>query len=293
MATKSHSSRKNQPQLTQHFSSQDKEASKLASSAPEASEQPLTLDMLVGELAKLRRDITAELTASVTTALVPIQASLQKITETVATHSATISGMETALTAHSDGIDTLEREVATLKSRLETTSQTNERLQLAVEDLVSRSKRQNLRVVGIPEGTEGQDARLFMTAMFKKVIGDDQLDDLELDRAHRSLGPKPQQGSRPFIVRFHRYTQKERVLLWAKKHRDVSYQGHSIRIFEDFSATLAKKRASFNNVKSLLYRDGIRFGLLYPARLRVTMNGQSQIFDSAEEAERFYRQHKP
>ncbi|KAJ4941205.1 hypothetical protein JOQ06_027492, partial [Pogonophryne albipinna] len=233
----------------------------MATSASEASVQPLTLVMLVGELEKLRKDVTGELTASMNTALAPIQASLQKITDTVATHTATITGMETALSAHSDGIITLEREVAVLKSKLETTNQVNDRLQLAVEDLVS------------------QDGR-------RPSAG--------------YLGARPctsQSGSetaarfRPLIVRFHKYAQKERVLLWARKSRDVSYQGHPIRIFEDFSATLAKKRATFNKVKSQLYKEGIRFGLLYPARLRVTINGQTRIFDSAEEAERFYQVH--
>lgn len=128
------------------------------------------------------------------------------------------------------------------------------------------------------------------TTLFKKVVGDAQLDDLELDRAHCSLGPKPTQGSWPIIIRFHRYTQKEHVAVGDEK------PGRRVpgifRIFEDFSTNLAKKRASFNKVKSLLYKDGIRFGLLYPARLRVTVNDQSHIFDSAEAAESFYKQHK-
>ncbi|KAK5895439.1 hypothetical protein CesoFtcFv8_012031 [Champsocephalus esox] len=112
----------------------------MATSASEASVQPLTLDMLVGELEKLRKDVTGELTASMNTALAPILASLQKITDTVATHPATITGMETALSAHSVGITTLEREVAVLKSKLETTNQVNDRLQLAVEDLVPNDR---------------------------------------------------------------------------------------------------------------------------------------------------------
>ncbi|XP_022625466.1 LINE-1 type transposase domain-containing protein 1 [Seriola dumerili] len=301
--SKSHGTRqgKGQPQLTQHFSPHDKDASKADASKAGASKagasnvatggaQPLTLDMLIGELEKLRKDVTGELTTSLNTAMAPIQASLQKIADTVASHTATISAMETALSSHSDDLSTLQHEVATLKSKVETTTQMNEKLQLAVEDLVSRSKRQNLRVIGIPEGAEGTDTRLFMTTLFKDVIGDTPPDtSFELDRAHRSLGPKPAQGSRPILVRFHRYIQKERVLLWAKKTRGISYQGYPIRFFEDFSASLAKKRASFNKVKSLLYKDGIRFGLIYPARLRVTIDGQSRMFDSADEAERFYR----
>lgn len=138
--------------------------------------------------------------------------------------------------------------------------------------LVSWSKRQNLLVIGIPEGAEGTDAWLFMTTLFREVTGDALLDtSFELDRAHRSLGPKPAQGSQPIVVRFHRHIQKERVLLWVKKTRSISYQGYPIRIFEDFSTSLTKKQASFNKFKSLLYKDGIRFGLIYPARLRVTV----------------------
>ena len=140
--------------------------------------------------------------------------------------------METALTSHSDKLTALGSEVADLKSKLKDTREANEKLQLAVEDLISHSKRQNLRVVGIDEGAEGNDARLYMTTLFKNLIwGDhDWLEDFKLDWSHRSLGPKPAQGSRPFIVRFHRYTQKERVLQWAKGNHDVSHQGFSIRI---------------------------------------------------------------
>ena len=134
--------------------------------------------------------------------------------------------------------------------------------------------------------------------MIKGLIGEEygeQLQDLELDRAHRSLAPRPAKGSRPFIIRFHRYTQKELVLQWAKKNRNITYQGFAVRIYEDFSATIAKKRAEFNNIKSLLYKEGggTRFGVVYPARLRITMkNGRSGVFDSAEDAERFYQEHK-
>lgn len=291
--SKSHSSRsKNQPQLSQHFSPQEKATSKTAPIATAAANaEPLTLQILVGELEKLHKSVTTELTSSLNASLAPIQASLQTMTETVAAHTVTISAMETALTEHSDGISSLEDDVATLKSKLETSMKMNDKLQLAVEDLISRSKRKNLRVVGIPEGTEGSDTRLFMTRFLLEVTGDAlQEQNLELERAHRSLAPKPSQGSRPFIIRFHKYTTKELVLQWAKKNRNISYQGHPVRIFEDFSATLAKKRASFNKVKSQLYKDGIRFGLLYPARLRVTVNGLTRIFDTAEEAEHFYQE---
>lgn len=63
--------------------------------------------------------------------MAPIKASLQKIADTIASHTATISAMETTLTSHSGDLTTLQREVATLKSKVETTTQMNEKLQLA------------------------------------------------------------------------------------------------------------------------------------------------------------------
>ncbi|KAF0047484.1 hypothetical protein F2P81_001117 [Scophthalmus maximus] len=91
--------------------------------------------------------------------------------------------------------------------------------------------------------------------------------------------PKPRQGSRPVIVRFHRYIDKERVLCWAKELRNMTYWGHNIKFYKDFSAAVTKRRAAFNQVKSLLFKKGIRFGMIYPARLRVTFNGVTLIFD--------------
>lgn len=138
--SKSHSYHgKSQLQLTQHFSPQDKDASKTATSPAAVSAEQLTLDMLVGEPEKLRKGITGELATSLNTALIPIQASLHKIADTLDSHTATISRMETSLSAHSDGIITLEHEVATLKSKLEFTTQMTEKF-LAIEDLVSLSK---------------------------------------------------------------------------------------------------------------------------------------------------------
>ncbi|KAF0036629.1 hypothetical protein F2P81_011941 [Scophthalmus maximus] len=192
---------------------------------------------------------------------------------------------ETALSTHSDNITSLDQDVVELCSITEE----NGALQAAVEDLVSRSKCQNLRVIGLPEDIEGNNPRQFMADLFKEVAAEALWNSTpELDRAHRRLRSKPRQGSRPVIVRFHRYIDKERVLLWAKEHRNMTYRGHNIKFYEDFSAAVAKRRAAFNQVKSLLFKKGIRFGMIYPARLRVTFNGMTHIFDCPEQAELFY-----
>lgn len=54
---------------------------------------------------------------------------------------------------------------------------------------------------------------------------------------------------------------------WAKSLKDISYNGQKIKMYEDFSTDVAKKCVAFNKVKSLFYKQGVRFGMLYSVRL--------------------------
>lgn len=50
--------------------------------------------------------------------------------------------------------------------------------------------------------------------------------------------------------------------------------GNRLSIFPDFAPSVAKKRAEFGNAKRLLHTcPGVRFGLFYPAELRITLPG--------------------
>ncbi len=88
----------------------------------------------------------------------------------------------------------------------------------------------------------------------------------ELERAHRTPTSRSGQRSSPrtFLVCFSRFQQKEAVLRWARNQK-IKYQSTIIRAYQDFSATLTKKRAAFNGVKQALYQENITFHLLYPA----------------------------
>lgn len=103
-----------------------------------------------------------------------------------------------------------------------------------------------------------------------------------LDRAHRLGLPQTSENGRakPFIMLFHHFSDKERII-WRKREQ-LLYRGHKIYIYSDISATLAKKRAAFNK-----YRRNVHFSLLYPARLRISFQGQTNFFDSPTDAQAF------
>uniref|UniRef100_A0A4W5LPX9 Uncharacterized protein n=1 Tax=Hucho hucho TaxID=62062 RepID=A0A4W5LPX9_9TELE len=172
-----------------------------------------------------------------------------------------LAEVEAGLSGHSDQLTTLE-------TRLNDVAAANKSLQLQVEDLISRSKRQDVCVIGLPEDSETGYPTQFMAELFKEVLDDEAFPNLaELDRAHRSLAPKALPGGRPRPIL---------VLWWAREHGDITFQGHKIKFYQDFSSNLAKKWSTFNDIKSTLYKKGIRFGLIYPARLRPT--GEIQTF---------------
>ncbi|TWW54773.1 hypothetical protein D4764_0109550 [Takifugu flavidus] len=96
----------------------------------------------------------------------------------------------------------------------------NEKLKAKTADLEARSRRNNVRIIGLPESIEGPRPTDFFSALLSQLLGEETLPKPPvLDRAHRSLASKPKQGERPrpVIIRFHDYQTKERVLREALK----------------------------------------------------------------------------
>ncbi len=57
--------------------------------------------------------------------------------------------------------------------------------------------------------------------------------------------------------------------------------------FPDLSAELNKQRRQFDEVKKKLRAKGLVYGLIFPARLRVTVNGQAHVFQIPSEVDDF------
>lgn len=115
-----------------------------------------------------------------------------------------------------------------------------------------------------------------------------------LDRAHRSLQPVPRAGQRPrpFIVRFHYYQEKVDVLRRAAQNSPLMHNGDQIFIFPDLPPTVVKKRAAFKEVKDLLRgQRGVRFGMLYPAKLRITSPSGESVFTDPVMAKDYVTKH--
>ncbi len=126
-----------------------------------------------------------------------------------------------------------------------------------VDDLENRSRRANLRILNVPENSEkGQSTVKFVSEMLMEVMCQEVFEKPpELERAHRSLGPKPQEGRppRPLVICFYRFQEKEKALRWARQN-EARYKDSTLRIYPDISADLARKRAAFKKSNSCCIR---------------------------------------
>ncbi|KAI2645706.1 LINE-1 type transposase domain-containing protein 1 [Labeo rohita] len=113
---------------------------------------------------------------------------------------------ETTCTANETKIQHLEKRVRDLTEQ--------------VDDLENRGRRCNVRIIGLPENTEGSNPVRFFEKWIPDYLQvDTKAGKLKLERAHRSLAPKPAQGGRPrpVIVQFHNFQDKQRVMTAATK----------------------------------------------------------------------------
>ncbi|KAE8285767.1 hypothetical protein D5F01_LYC15435 [Larimichthys crocea] len=173
-----------------------------------------------------------------------VEPMLQRLNE----HDQTMRELERACTDNSTELSRLDSTVNSLKAQVKL-------LNDKCEDLEGRSRRNNIHLIGVPEGVEGPRQTNFIAQLLKDIL---KLDEAPLlDRAHRTLRAKPKDGEapRPFIIRIHYFHVRNEIL----RRAGVKRQLHSC--------------------------PGTKFGLLFPAVLKITLpGGSTHTFDDPDSA---------
>ncbi|KAI4805932.1 hypothetical protein KUCAC02_010525 [Chaenocephalus aceratus] len=151
-------------------------------------------------------------------------------------------------------------------------------LQGKMLDLEARSRRNNLILAGLPEGNEaGGISPLLDTILPHFLKLSDTIPAPEIERAHRALRP-PGHPLRHIIIRFLRWSDKNEVFkTLASAKGKLTWDGHDLRMFQDFPMEIQRQRDSYRELRSILRKENLRHGILYPARLIVTINEETHI----------------
>lgn len=159
-----------------------------------------------------------------------------------------------------------------------------------VVDLESRSRRNNIRIYGVPEGKEGRSVTEFVNELFIRHLDLPEGVEPRVQRAHRALVQKPNAAAaavappRSIIVNFLEFQVKELVLrkAWQKK---IEMDGKRLYFDNDYATDIVERRKAYGPIKAALKEKAIRYQTPY-TKMRVHWETGLVIYSSAEEAAR-------
>lgn len=257
---------------------------KKTESFPVGTMDPST-DINMASLVSLLEEHRQALSAEFKTSISKLEDKLEHIQCKVSDNEAKIISLEANANETEDRMLALEDSCAKL-------SESNAKLQTRVSELESRSRRSNIRILGLPESIEGPRPTAFFSELLLEVFGESVLGAApECDRAHRTAKAKPAPGQRPrpVIICLHRHQVKETIIREARAQRGkLKYRDHPITIYEDYTPEVMEERHKYKEVMSRLYVLGLKPSLRYPARLSIiTTGGTRKTFLNKTEAENY------
>ena len=164
--------------------------------------------------------------------------------------------------------------------------QREKQLETRCEQLECASRRNSIRIFGIPEDAESGNVVKWGEKFIKEILQLPAETELRLERMHRSLVRKPDATAPPrsFIAKFLDFNTKEDVLMRAWKTKELKYKGNRIGFDNDHPPAVQRRRKEYADIKKQLKAKNITFKSRHPARLLVELPNGTKIFNSAWEA---------
>lgn len=193
-----------------------------------------------------------------------------------------VDTVEERVTVLESSSSTTDTRIASLEAGQQAIRRQLVEVQLRLDDGENRSRRNNLRLRGIPEATMGPDLRTTVIALLNQVLGKPPASEMELDRVHRIPGPRVTPSAtrdpaatdppRDVLCRVHFFTIKEEILRLAWEKGPIDFDGALIRIFPDVSRQTRAMRGLMRPLLEVIreaeatYRWGHPFHLIVRRR---------------------------
>uniref|UniRef100_K7E4K6 L1 transposable element RRM domain-containing protein n=1 Tax=Monodelphis domestica TaxID=13616 RepID=K7E4K6_MONDO len=160
-----------------------------------------------------------------------------------------------------------------------------------VTDLENRGRRENLRIIGLPEKPEVNNK---LDIILEEIIKEncphvlEQGGKIEIERIHRTPSILNPQKTTPrnVIAKFKSFQVKEKILQEAKK-KSFRYKGAPIRITHDLAANTLRDRKAWNTIFRKARELGLQPRINYPAKLTIYFQGKVWAFNKIEDFQAF------
>uniref|UniRef100_A0AAV2M3T8 L1 transposable element RRM domain-containing protein n=1 Tax=Knipowitschia caucasica TaxID=637954 RepID=A0AAV2M3T8_KNICA len=184
-------------------------------------------------------------------------------------------------------IEKAEERILNVEEAMTELVQLNIKLEEKMVDMESRSRRENVRIYGVPESSEKDSPSMiaFVETLLREGLELDGVD-ISIERAHGSLGPASPQDAPPrsIVVKFLSFKIKEQILRKSWQKKGFTWNGKHISLDNDYPPLILKKRKEYAEVRKILKAKQIPFQTLYPARLKVKFTDGEITYASSSEA---------
>lgn len=202
-----------------------------------------------------------------------------------------LAEMGSALQAQGQAIAEVEERISEVEASGSVTRNTllcllkeQHKLRLKVTDLESRSRRNNIRMYGVPEDTEGESMIQFVESLLTKELPLPEGMSLGVQRAHRALAQKPGPDANPrsIVINFLQFDVKETVLKLAWKNK-VLINNKQVFFDHDYAYEVMEKSKAYGGIKKALKEQGIRFQTPF-TRIRIHWSTGPKTYEDARPA---------
>lgn len=184
--------------------------------------------------------------------------------------------IQTNLEANADYLSKEVDELKEKQARHDLLAERYAELEMKIDDLENRSKRNNIVLWNIPEGSEMDKTCEVFVKEFIMQHMELPGETVEIERAHRTPPNRRRDQDkakpRPIHVKLLRYTDKIRVFKHAKTLKDKPFGGAKIFISDDVSqkVRLQRKSLRLGSLEKIRSTPGVQFAFIpfqIPARI--------------------------
>ena len=157
-----------------------------------------------------------------------------------------------------------------------------------ISDLLKR----NIRIIGVPEEEERE---IGVEGLCEPIIAENfpnlgKDTDIKIQEAQRTpiRFSKNRPSTRHIIVKFTKYSVKERIMKAAREKKSLTYKGRQIRFAADLSTETWQARKEYiQDIFNVLNQKNMQPGILYPARLSFKIEGEIKSFPDKQKLKEF------
>lgn len=164
-------------------------------------------------------------------------------------------------------------------------------LKAKVADLEDRSRRNNIKLRGVPESVAPADIPAYVRALIQATLPSCSSQELEIDRAHRVPRPRHLDESVPrdILARVHFFSVKEKLMNFSRLNGGLPAPYHHVAIYADLSAATLQLRRALQPITSALRSSKIQYRWGFPVRLMIRHKDATFVIHSLEEGEDLLR----